>query len=1331
MSIYDLSHVMDVGMRGSEGPAVGLFDMVQQSFRQQFRVDSARALDEEIGNRWIQSLRQLSAAGGGQFEQPLDPNAYRAFAEHVRNQPITALSGTRTEGQGYGARFVEGDPTENPYFQQVQQANEAIKRLNNPNIHSFEQILDEVSSMQRGIEEQTASMSERAGGITNLVGSLIGGAAGSFTLRDPLNVVTAPLGAGETIAARIAIDMGIAAATTAITEYNDVQPARQLAGLPERSALWDIGVATLGAGIIRGALFEPAGHFLRLRRERLAEERQAFDLRDSQLQQMFGEHEASPTARAGSYALDGAALLRNSNPYGYGREAQERFMTELRDVQRVMGGEPMTAIARVLPPLPYDLLEKQADFQLVKEQSPIIYGRMEVAHARLQELQEQVARAEQATTSATSMIDKIAKLVHKQPPERVSQAAKFEEYAHNSAIADYATEHNLDVLQVGRHYATGNDPALKADIDRRFTEILDKLNRIPSLDELNELPSGHEAPSQIDLPDQTGAQMESIKARPGVNAGRMAKMLGPQLYGDMSNMGAVGIKEVMQNSFDAIKTALLRQGGKGKIDIVTRGYNREIEMTDNGVGMTPETLGTKFLEIAGTGKEEGASSGGFGIAKMLFLYGNDDLHVITMRDGKVSEMKTTGADLFKALEDPQYAPDIEVREPTEADRAMFPDGSGTRVTMKIPESFKDPKTGDQVPIDFPRYEWDVPSLSKSPLFADIDVNMNGSPIAIGSQFPLDEHMPFANIDFGWGKARIYVTREPKNLYADNVHILSNGIHQFSQRMTKKPLDPYSGVLPYEFYIDISPHVAPDEPGYPFNFNRQALTEKAKKDLNGVLSYINALYAFNDMAKSAESFGSARYFSDATGSLGFSVDLKPTLSVVNKFANSIGPGDEVFVRDGRMYVNGKELPTLKEEDLKEGIPQAEELKIDPHLIDPDRIMVHENVSIRDDGDFGNEIPFVRMLQNEFGDGANHFLYSVGDIFRQLRNHVADLLNYKELKEEAIGLSFDPEYRGVSIRLPFSGSFINPFLAESDDIVEAAYGTFGTMIHELAHHKVRSHNAQFPAEMQKLWYKLQANRGDVFLQLQQMLIDAFKKDEEVFRGGRELLEGGNAEVAGNRLGGSTEDPNATGRPEGVPDGNDPSGPEGVGPRGIPEEAERGADIVEPGRITASDAGQPQTLEQLRQLYREANAEYQAAYKEVQAEAARLKAQRDAIQAAQQHQAVNIFSAGIEGRTFNAALLTYDHVESVVDQINKFNETVDDRTLARFVRETVGEGEDAVEKEVWRTDNGIDIGLAKPVDPEFRFASDDGDMTIEAAMRDLQDDADLDEAMRTCLL
>jgi len=615
----------------------------------------------------------------------------------------------------------------------------------------------------------------------------------------------------------------------------------------------------------------------------------------------------------------------------------------------------------------------------------------------------------------------------------------------------------------------------------------------------------------------TQPSREEIRSRPGVNARRMAKMLGPQLYGDPTNMAVATIKEVLQNSYDAIKSSInLGNKQTNRIDIKTDSDARTVHMVDNGVGMGPDILGTKFLEIAGTGKEGGAASGGFGIAKMLFLYGNKDLHVISMRDGKVSEMKTTGEQLFDALENPELAPTITVRQPTPADRALFMEGHGTSIKLTIPESFKDPASGETKRIEMPRNytaSKDIQPLAFSPLFAPIEVTFNGRTVETGEHFQHDKYTHFVNAKFDWGNVRIYVTKKPTGqTWGENLHVLSNGLWQFSRKVTKDPANRWSPILPYEFYVDINPSVRPEDPGYPFNFNRQNFTETASTEFNKVMDHINALYAYSNLEGEAQSFGTIRYLGKAGDKVLATPmqEVKPVIPAPKGTFNVIKEGSQVTVHEGKLLVDGKEMPELKPEELKAAIPDTNALKVDQKMIKPYEVMVHDNTDVQSSADVA--VPFNNMMADTFGPRYNEYLHHVGDSFLRLRDMVSKIMDYPELKNEAVGISIDPTYRGVSIRVPFSGNFINPFAAEATHPVEASYGMLGTMLHELAHHKVRNHDESFPQEMQRILFKLDSQTnttyGFNFDRFRHNFVQEAMKYEDIIVEGKRLLENGRA-------------------------------------------------------------------------------------------------------------------------------------------------------------------------------------------------------------------------------
>ena len=712
-------------------------------------------------------------------------------------------------------------------------------------------------------------------------------------------------------------------------------------------------------------------------------------------------------------------------------------------------------------------------------------------------------------------------------------------------------------------------------------------------------------------------EYESIRAKPGMNATRMAKMLGPQLYGDPTNMGQVCIKEVLQNSFDATRSAVDNgQIEQGEIEISISKNYRTLTVRDNGIGMTPELLGGKFLEIAGTDKEGDKNAGGFGIAKMLFLYANENIRVVTARDGRIAELNVTGEQLFEALDNPDAAPDIDIREFEPADSAAFPDGHGTVIQLTIPE-----ESGDYKIKELPGWLDGIPSLGRSPLFANINVQFvnenyaySSDTVETGANFPIQDYTQFVGVKFPWGTAKVYVTKEPTGQkYGENMHILSNGLWQFSTKVSVDPSNQWSDAVPYTFYVDIVPSVKPDQPGYPFNFNRQNFTDDAKRDFGKVKSYIDALYAYKSRSGDATTFGLIQYF-DADGKLTAPVDLTPDIPVVDTAFTRIAEGDDITISaDGSLLVNGQPMPELTPDELKAGIPSASDLVVNPDLIDTDAVMVHDNadVTIKSTGE---KMSIPDFMRRQFGERFDSFMLLNGQTFLKLRDEVARVMGYRSLYNEAIGVSLDPEYRGVSIRLPFSGSFINPLVPQYADGLRAGYGIFGTMIHELAHHKVRSHNASFPAEMQNILLNMEADVGFAYQQFKDNFADTIAADyADIVKLGVELFNGQNPDISIEYRGNKFTDGSGEQVSEGTGDSGtgDVRGPSGEGDTGeslLGPAYERRGRAGERGDLGAGDGGGTEPLT-------DANVEKAVSVKLTKAQIKRLEA-----------------AAGIRGREVN---------------------------------------------------------------------------------------------------
>ena len=639
--------------------------------------------------------------------------------------------------------------------------------------------------------------------------------------------------------------------------------------------------------------------------------------------------------------------------------------------------------------------------------------------------------------------------------------------------------------------------------------------------------------------DMFGKHMEVIKANAGVNEERIIDLVGEAIYGKKGKISTVAVKEMLQNSFDAIKPMIESgQMDGGNIDITIDKDARTITVVDNGHGMLPSTLAGPFVRLADTLKETDLSSGGHGIAKALFVYGNEKIEVITMRDGKVSTMSTSGDQLKKSMGDKSQAPDIDVVDTDYDER--FPLGHGTIVKLTIPKEFYNNDTNKIEQIEMKETEYDHPALLRSPLFRDIRVTFNGSDVSIGKNFPNILYTPFSdgNVQFQWGTARIYV-RPDEYAWRENIHILSNGVWQFDHTLRVNPLDASSDIVPVKIYVDVVPKAKSGEANYPFALNRQDFSPSVVEDMRKLMNYLSVYYRQRAFQSEAQNFGTIQYIkSDFLGAAPGPVELLAPKGAEDQAVAAVKEGDKIKVVNGELIVNGKAVKVLTKEELAAAKIKIDDITIPQDQVDPNSVMLHDNLLVREGPDpvklrkefqkqlivaqeeygvasqayFADDgmdadraariyeeytkasqkrddlqkrvddlyelaypdpdkpvagmVPITEAARTKFGARFDNLVLDIGQTFMGLRNFIADELQYPDLKKEAIGISFDQKYRGVSIRIPFSGMFLNPAVPEFvSDPEKAATGMMLTMVHEIAHHKVRDHDWKFPAEMQR--------------------------------------------------------------------------------------------------------------------------------------------------------------------------------------------------------------------------------------------------------------------------
>lgn len=545
----------------------------------------------------------------------------------------------------------------------------------------------------------------------------------------------------------------------------------------------------------------------------------------------------------------------------------------------------------------------------------------------------------------------------------------------------------------------------------------------------------------------------------GANVERLVQLFGQKMY--EQDLPDVSVKELLQNSFDGVKSALNRgvlKPGEGQIAITLDSTDRTITIRDNGGGMNREIIKKAFLEIGGTSKEdltEAQRSGGLGLAKLAFIFGNDGLHLTTVRDGVKYTLNTNGKELLakKATLHP---------EPT--DEAPY-----TIVTVKLPK-----KTPTGKDIFFSTYS--TPSILGKPLLGDVAVSLqrgkNGKPewLPIGRNTDLSKTPKLTTAHFPWGDIDVYMGDRTDEFAQKDV--LSAGLWQFNPGIPTAPGSFDS--LPYRVILDVKPKVEATDENYPFNNTREDWSDKVEKDIQQLYGFLQRRYQIEEANKLSGSFtdaqtmpllrGQAKDTAVAFRDLGFkehlpnlegqAFSMEPDIEIANGKWISIG-GQQMDTTEGAEKVTKLSPKNFKFPD--NAVPGSE-----PYF--------HSNLNV----------DIIEEAAKRYGidpNDARIFFAKVGTVVLDFRNALAkvstigaDVLGrpraYSEWGEPSrpVGVSLDKGYHGVYTPVPVHGFFINPITPRDDTSVEAtADAIMETMLHEGTHTFEKSHGATFIKEM----------------------------------------------------------------------------------------------------------------------------------------------------------------------------------------------------------------------------------------------------------------------------
>lgn len=574
-----------------------------------------------------------------------------------------------------------------------------------------------------------------------------------------------------------------------------------------------------------------------------------------------------------------------------------------------------------------------------------------------------------------------------------------------------------------------------------------------------------------------GDLMASEQGEIGVNKQQLLMLLGPTMYN--KPLGQVAVKELLQNSFDAIKARMNLTGNTttGNIEISVNYDNRTISMTDDGIGMTPDIVKNAFLSIGGTNKEGldvSERSGGFGLAKVQFLLGSEYVKVVTVRDGVKTSISASSIEL--------YNDDFSI----ETENTNEPNGSF--VEVKIPKSYTTPE-GTTREIDFPGTYAANPfnsfNILQKPLLGDVNINFNWVrkgekdsrvlPIGVNTT---EETLPplFSKIEFSWGTADLYMSTEKKERGTHK--ILSSGIYQFDHRFRHRGYE----TIPYDIVVNIKPSVASISEQYPFNNQREGFKNTVSKDISALNKYLMK-YASGEAEKDAKAA-----FSSIT-------------SLPKADPNKVLTAEE---RE-KIYADvNQRIADNKQRRIDEGLETAEEAvrRIRSILINAKGVQDKETgaIEVGTEKDYDTSFQSDREIKNvdaietlNFNPalpqyhnntsfdylsvpGAAEFFSEFGSVVLELVRFAGNELgyDYKKLKSSDekffAGVSIDKQYGGVHVRKIIDAIFVNPLAFNAESLEEAVGIALHVAIHEINHTTVSGEGADFTSALGVLYGKI---------------------------------------------------------------------------------------------------------------------------------------------------------------------------------------------------------------------------------------------------------------------
>ena len=184
---------------GSAGPRTGFLQNFEAAYTEQAHVNSALGADEDMSNLEQRQLDKLYSLTGERMS-PLFPGAWSSGDLSASHQfaIMHNLNGDQLNAEQQA--FVTAAQDQMQRYDELAATHGLL---------TYDQMFKQVQQNAQQDVGNAATIYNTAS-VGGMVGSLLGGAAGSMTYRDPVNLASLALGGpGKTMIARVVADMGI------------------------------------------------------------------------------------------------------------------------------------------------------------------------------------------------------------------------------------------------------------------------------------------------------------------------------------------------------------------------------------------------------------------------------------------------------------------------------------------------------------------------------------------------------------------------------------------------------------------------------------------------------------------------------------------------------------------------------------------------------------------------------------------------------------------------------------------------------------------------------------------------------------------------------------------------------------------------------------------------------------------------------------------------------------------------------------------------------------------------------------------------------------------